>query len=276
IVLALGVQRMIKRNAIVRHLPTVETLGAVDIICSDKTGTLTQNKMTLTHGYTSESLQSIDDFSLENDTTKRFVQAIALCNNATITDEEQTGDPTELALLEAGIKIGLHPEQVNSEYVRHDAISFDSEIKMMTTIHRNGDEIYLFVKDALERLLAKLTAIEVNGRAVPFTDENEQAILQQVDEMASKALRVLAVAYKKVDSTDFNIDQAEDGLTFLGLTGMIDPPREEVKDSVATCHDAGINVVMITGDHQQTALAIAKDLGIAEHEYETVTGQILD
>lgn len=276
IVLALGVQRMIKRNAIVRHLPAVETLGAVDIICSDKTGTLTQNKMTLTHGYTSDSLQAIDHFSLENNTTKRFIEAIVLCNNATITAEEQTGDPTELALLEAGIKLGLHPEQVNKEYIRIDEIPFDSERKMMTTIHRHGDEIYIFVKGALERLLPKLSSIEVNGRAVPFTDENKQAILHEVDEMASKALRVLGVAYKKVDPTVFNIDKAEEGLTFLGLTGMIDPPREEVKDSIATCHDAGINVVMITGDHQQTALAIAKDLGIAEHEYETVTGQVLD
>src|SRR5699024_10281844 len=117
------------------------------------------NKMTLTHGYTSDSLQAIDHFSLENNTTKRFIEAIVLCNNATITAEEQTGDPTELALLEAGIKLGLHPEQVNKEYIRIDEIPFDSERKMMTTIHRHGDEIYIFVKGALERLLPKLSSI---------------------------------------------------------------------------------------------------------------------
>src|SRR5690625_631435 len=276
IVLALGVQRMIKRNAIVRQLPAVETLGAVDVICSDKTGTLTQNKMTMTHGMMSEQLQTIDDFSLENDTTKRFLEAIILCNNATITDGKQTGDPTEIALLEAGAQVNLHKVDLEAQYKRIDEIPFDSDRKRMTTIHQDGDHYLIFVKGALERLLPNLSKIEIDGQIKDFTKDVKDNILQAVDQMASQALRILGVAYKKVPADSFHSEEAESDLIFLGLTGMIDPPREEVKDSIALCHTAGIKVVMITGDHQKTALAIARQLGIATDEQETVTGETLN
>lgn len=276
IVLALGVQRMIKRNAIIRHLPAVETLGAVDVICSDKTGTLTQNKMTMTHGMTNGRLHRIGELSLENKTTKRFLEAISLCNNASISRDKQTGDPTEIALLEAAAQVQLHKDELEATYKRVDEIPFDSDRKMMTTIHQAGDHYLIFVKGALERLLPKLNKIEKDGQLEDFTQEVEAHILQTVDQMASQALRVLGVAYKKVPVDKFHIDEAEQDLVFLGLTGMIDPPREEVKDAIASCHNAGIKVVMITGDHQQTALAIAKQLGIAEDEHETLTGQSLN
>lgn len=276
IVLALGVQRMIKRHAIVRQLPAVETLGAVDVICSDKTGTLTQNKMTMTHGMVSNQLQEIENFSMENETTRRFIEAIVLCNNATMAAGEQTGDPTEVALLEAGAKVNLHKTDLEATYQRVGEIPFDSDRKMMTTIHKDGDSYLIFVKGALERLLPKLSKIEKNGKAEDFTEDSQRNILETVETMASQALRILGVAYKRVPANSFTMEEAETDLTFLGLTGMIDPPREEVKDSIALCHTAGIDVVMITGDHQKTALAIAKELGIANDEHETVTGETLN
>lgn len=276
IVLALGVQRMIKRNAIIRHLPAVESLGAVDVICSDKTGTLTQNKMTMTHGMTSNQLQNVDEFSLNNETTRRFLEAIVLCNNASIKDGQETGDPTEIALLEAGLRMQLEKETLEASYKRIDEIPFDSDRKMMTTIHQDGEHYLIFVKGALERLLPLSSSLEVNGQKEAMTEAAKEQILQAVDQMASQALRVLGVAYKRVPRTSFRKEEAEEGLSFLGLTGMIDPPREEVKDSIAQCQTAGIQVVMITGDHQQTALAIAKQLGIAEDIQETVTGQVLN
>lgn len=273
IVLALGVQRMIKRNAIIRNLPAVETLGSVNIICSDKTGTLTENKMTMTHCMINGELQELASITENNSTMKRFLQAITLCNDATIEGDKQTGDPTEIALIEAGNFFGVNKKEVEKMLPRTEEIPFDSERKMMTTVHQSDEETIVFVKGALEKLLPKLSFIEVNGEQKPFSASDEQRIFQQVDDMANKALRVLAVAYKKMNSAD---EPLEEELVFLGLTGMIDPPRAEVKASIATCHEAGVQVVMITGDHQKTALTIAKELRIATHDDETVTGQQLN
>src|SRR5690625_1369515 len=170
----------------------------------------------------------------------------------------------------------LEKEALEASYKRIDEIPFDSDRKMMTTIHQDGEHYLIFVKGALERLLPLSSSLEVNGQKEAMTEAAKEQILQAVDQMASQALRVLGVAYKKVPRASFRKAEAEKELSFLGLTGMIDPPREEVKDSIAQCQTAGIQVVMITGDHQQTALAIAKQLGIAEDIQETVTGQVLN
>jgi len=275
IVLALGVQRMIKRNAVIRNLPAVETLGAVTVICSDKTGTLTQNKMTLTHCALNGKFQALSSVSPDDPTAMRFLQAIMLCNDATAEEDKQTGDPTEIALIEAGNAFGYDKKQLEKDFPRIDEIPFDSNRKMMTTVHGHGKERYVFVKGALERLLPKLAKVEINGDEKPFTEAEKNSILSQSDAMADEALRVLAVAYKKLPNEDAD-GPIEENLIFLGLTGMIDPPRGEVKDSIATSQGAGVQVIMITGDHQKTALAIAEDLHIAEHEDETITGQQLN
>lgn len=276
IVLALGVQRMIKQNAVIRNLPAVETLGAVNVICSDKTGTLTQNKMTVTHSFTNGTLQELDELAVENPTTLRFLQAISLCNDATVESDKQSGDPTEVALIEASIQFELYKKDLEKDFPRMDEIPFDSDRKMMTTVHQDELHRYVFVKGAVERLLPKITMVEIDGEQHPFTKEVEEKLVSHVDKMAQKALRVLAVAYKKLPRDKSIGEELEEELVFLGLTGMIDPPREEVGESIASCHHAGINVVMITGDHQQTALAIAKELNIANEESETMTGQELN
>lgn len=275
IVLALGVQRMIKRNAVIRNLPAVETLGAVNVICSDKTGTLTQNKMTLTHSAVNGNFSPLTDLSIENPTVKRFLEAITLCNDATIENGKQTGDPTEIALVEAAEHFELNKKELEQKFPRVNEIPFDSDRKMMTTVHEHKEECFVFIKGAVEKLLPKLTGVEINGEIHPLTKEEEMKILTQVDQMAEEALRVLAVAYKKTPHPDTQHD-LESELVFLGLTGMIDPPREEVKDSINRCHEAGVRVVMITGDHQKTALAIAKELHIADHIDETISGQELN
>lgn len=277
IVLALGVQRMIKRNAVIRNLPAVETLGAVNVVCSDKTGTLTQNKMTVTHSYINDALTELPSLSLGNDTSAQFLRAIILCNDATVEHGEKSGDPTEIALIEAGLSFDLHKKQLEEQFPRVLEVPFDSARKMMTTVHRHGAYYYVCVKGAIDRMVPKLSAIEKNGKTYPFTTEAQGELLQKVDEMAEKALRVLGVAYKKIPATtDLKVEKLEEELIFLGLTGMIDPPREEVKDSIKVCHHAGVNVKMITGDHPTTALAIAKELHIAKEEREVMTGPQLD
>lgn len=276
IVLALGVRRMIKQNAVIRKLPAVETLGAVSVICSDKTGTLTQNKMTVTQVYMNDKYGKLRDLSLENSTSKLFIEAIVLCNDATISGHNQSGDPTEIALVAAGEKFGIEKSGLEEAYPRTFERAFDSERKMMSTVHQKDGKQIVFVKGAIESLLPKLTHIEKNGEIEPLTEETHDKIMTQVNQMSEQALRVLTVAYKYLP-TDADLDeQIEEDLIFLGLTGMIDPPREEVKESIDHCKNAGIKVVMITGDHRKTALAIAKELHIATHEDETMTGQELN
>ncbi|TQS71024.1 cation-translocating P-type ATPase [Ornithinibacillus gellani] len=272
IVLAVGVQRMIKQHAIIRKLPAVETLGAVSVICSDKTGTLTQNKMTVTELYSNGTAVKTADFVINQSTNEKLIKAIVLCNDATIDGDKQTGDPTEIALVEAGIQLGITKRAVEKEFPRVDENPFDSERKMMSTIHAAGDERIVYVKGALESILPQLNRVETDGEVHSLTAADQEKIMAQANHMSERALRVLAVAYKLVTADS----EAETELIFLGLTGMIDPPREEVKDSIAACQDAGIQVVMITGDHQRTALAIAKELHIANHLDETLTGQELN
>ncbi|MBA4538004.1 calcium-transporting P-type ATPase, PMR1-type [Bacillus aquiflavi] len=276
IVLAIGVQRMIKRHAVVRKLPAVETLGAVSVICSDKTGTLTQNKMTVTKIYVNNEQLPIKQLTFTDPTAKRLIENMILCNDAVANNEEQTGDPTEIALIEAAQTFGLNKNEMNQQYPRIFEIPFDSDRKMMTTVHQSGNENIVMVKGAIERILDRVSYIEQNNIKIRVTDEHKNEIMKQANKMSNNALRVLAYAYKYTDPTSTSSENLETDLIFLGLTGMIDPPREEVKASIAQCKSAGIQTIMITGDHHQTALAIAKELGIAEHEDETMTGTELN
>ncbi|RFB18317.1 cation-translocating P-type ATPase [Bacillus sp. HNG] len=276
IVLAMGVGRMIKHHAIVRKLPAVETLGAVSVICSDKTGTLTQNKMTVTAIFTDERFQEIGDIAPAFAQSHPFFHGITLCNDAQVSRDQSTGDPTEIALVQAGLNSGLHKVELEKTYKRIFELPFDSDRKMMTTVHKENDSFVSFTKGALESILPRVTAIYKDGNIVSITEEEEKKIQEASGKMSDKALRVLAVAMRNVTDTN-NLDSSlESELIFLGLIGMIDPPRDEVRASIAYCKDAGIQTVMITGDHQKTALAIASELGIAKDEAQTMTGQTLD
>lgn len=276
IVLALGVQRMIKRQAIVRKLTAVETLGAVSVICSDKTGTLTQNKMTVTNVYLNDNYIPLEEFSPKYENERQFLQVMTLCNDAEITSKGQTGDPTEIALVAAAQQKGIDKAKLENQYKRIFEIPFDSDRKMMTTLHQKDHQYFVMCKGALESLLVLSTYTMKNGEKIELTNEDKSKILAQANKMSNEALRVLAVAAKEIDKPELAKNKLESELVFLGLTGMIDPPREEVKDSIRQCSEAGIRTVMITGDNQKTALAIAKDLGIASAEQETMSGHELD
>ena len=263
IVLALGVQRMVKRNAIVKKLPAVETLGCASVICSDKTGTLTQNKMTV-----------VDVWTLRTDERPLALTIGALCNDTTLTYAEDgspktAGDPTETAFVDIACKEGLDKNEIEKTMPRQAELPFDSERKMMSTIHPLADGGYrVMVKGAPDVLL---------GRCI-VSGEDSQSVLARNSEMASRALRVLGVAYKDIPSIpgELTSEGLENGLTFVGLVGMIDPPRLEVKQAVAECYSAGIRPVMITGDHKLTAVAIAKELDIFRDGDLAMTGEELD
>lgn len=276
IVLAMGVQRMIKENAIVRKLPAVETLGAVNIICSDKTGTLTQNKMTVTKFYVDGVLSDISKFNLDNTAHKLLLENIMLCNDATYSKESKTGDPTEIALLEVGIKYNIFRENLQNIHTRIDEIPFDSDRKLMTTVNKYEDQYLVMTKGAVDNLLKLCSKINLNGQVHPLTDEYKADIMNASNAMSDDALRVLASAYKEISSPHIEIDNLEKDLTFIGLVGMIDPPRDEVKGSIEIAKQSGIKTIMITGDHRNTAFAIAKELGIAENETQAIFGAELD
>ena len=308
IALALGVQRMIKRKAIVRKLPSVETLGCASVICSDKTGTLTQNKMTVKevwvegnkievtgNGYTPEGEFSCGGKSFIPDRSKTLVRMLelnVLCNNAQLKEEAKenksrfskgkkewtvVGDPTEGALLVVSAKAGKTMNTLQG-WTRIKEFPFDSERKMMSVVVKQpqGKQI-VAVKGAPDVLLSRCTGIEWNGKVVPLTPSLRKQILESNQAMAEQALRVLAVAYRDVQSGERIIEdcQAESNLVFVGLSGMIDPPREEVKGAIKQCRVAGIKTVMITGDHQTTAEAIARQLGILPKGGLTINGQDL-
>lgn len=275
IVLAIGVQRMSTHHAIVRKLPAVETLGAVSVICSDKTGTLTQNKMTVTHVYKDERYLPIDEVQPKKAAQHPFFIGMVLCNDASVSNNQKTGDPTEIALVQAGIDKGLYKEHLQETYPRIYELPFDSDRKMMTTVHKDQDCYLSITKGALESMLSRITSIYKHGKQYPFTKEEETRIVEIANMMSDQALRVLAIAQKVTkDENDFTTS-LETELTILGLIGMIDPPREEVRDSISQCKDAGIQTVMITGDHRKTALAIASNLGITSDHSQTMTGQEL-
>ncbi|VWL85282.1 cation-translocating P-type ATPase [Oceanivirga miroungae] len=263
IVLSLGVTRMSKKNAIIKKLPAVETLGSVNYICSDKTGTLTQNKMTVVKTFTKD----ID----ENLLTKAFI----LSSDAKIEGDIQIGDPTELALIAKGINEGILRDSLDELHPRVDEYSFDSDRKLMSTLVKNKDSFRVYTKGALDNLLKISTHIVVDGNVVEFTDSLKEEVLEKAHDMAKEALRVLAVAYKDTD-TKISSDEFENNLVFIGISGMIDPPRMQAFDSIKKAHKAGIAVVMITGDHKDTAFAIAKNLNIASSEDQTISGPELE
>ncbi|OYD41019.1 cation-translocating P-type ATPase [Sphingobacterium cellulitidis] len=273
IVLSIGVTKMAKQNAIVKKLPAVETLGSVTIVCSDKTGTLTQNKMTVQEAFTfSDNLISIDDEAENTYEENLLAEAMVLASDATLEGENQTGDPTEIALLALADQWEMDRGNLQSEQPRVDELAFDSDRKMMSTLHKNGSEYILYTKGAVDNLIPNCKYIIQNEELFPITEDHKKQITDVVEKMSMKALRTLAVAFKKSDSK-FEKEDFEKDLVFIGLVGMIDPPRKEVKDSIEKAKAAGVTTIMITGDHGNTAFAIAKELGIAEDISQVTTGK---
>lgn len=276
IVLALGVQRMIKENAIIRKLPSVETLGSVNIICSDKTGTLTINKMTVKKFYINGETKNLEEIDIKNDESKLLVDGMILSNDATSKDGVQTGDPTEVALIDVGNKINIFKEDLNKAHKRVNEIPFDSDRKLMTTVNTYDKGFNVFTKGAIDSILKISNKILINGEIKDFTKEEKEKVLMASNLMSDDALRVLALGYKVIDTEHVAIDDLEKDLIFVGLMGMIDPPREEVKGSIQVSKNAGIRTIMITGDHKNTAVAIAKELGIANDISEAMSGSEID
>ena len=277
IVLSLGVKSMSRKNAIVRKLPAVETLGAVNIICSDKTGTLTQNKMTVVKTYTLDNLKDISDERNQkaNVDETELIRSFVLCSDASIDGGQDIGDPTEVALVVLGDKFNLEKNTLNAEYKRIGENPFDSDRKLMSTLNEEGNKFRVHTKGAIDNILLRSNRILVNGEILPITDEAKAKILKVAENMSDDALRVLGVAFKDVD-TEIAPEEMEKDLVVVGIVGMIDPPRIEVKGSIEEAKRAGITPIMITGDHKNTAVAIAKELGIATDISQSLTGSEID
>lgn len=264
VVLALGVIRLSKKNAIIKNLPSVETLGSASVICSDKTGTLTQNKMEVTKAF------------LFGDDSDILVEGMALCNDANYDAEEDQflGDPTETALLEFAYNMGKDLAPLEEENPRVDEVPFDSVRKRMTTVHRKGDQFIQYTKGGLDEILSICNRIRIDDEVRPITREDKYIIHEKHDNYAKEALRILALAYDE-SAAQGDLGE-EENLIFMGLVGMIDPPRETTKDSIRLAKHAGIIPIMITGDHLQTATAIAKEVGILDENSMAITGSELE
>ncbi len=265
IVLSIGVTNMSKKNAIIRKMTAVETLGCTQIICSDKTGTLTQNVMTVVDHYAPNEAQ--------------LATAMALCTNAEVDENGKgTGEPDEVALINYASSLNLPKADLVAKYPRVGEVPFDSGRKMMSTVHGKGNSFVQFTKGAPDEILKKCTHADINGEVVEMNDEIRAKIMEENTRMGNKALRVFAVAYKSYNEVPaaFDSESLEFDMIFIGLTGMIDPVRPEVKDAIVECRTAGIKPIMITGDHINTAKAIARELGILTDDSQAMMGADID
>ena len=280
IVLSFGTQKMAKEGAIIRKLQAVEGLGSVSIICSDKTGTLTQNKMTVEQYYVEGKVIEADAINLQDETQNQLLTFSVLCNDSTNKDGVEIGDPTETALVNLGLKLGENVETIREAFPREEEIPFDSDRKLMTTVHKFDGKQLMVVKGAVDVLTERMTRIqtEENGEriVVGITEDDIAAIKKQNQSFSENGLRVLAFAYREIEDTFVPGVEDEKDLTFLGLISMMDPPREESKAAVAECIKAGIKPIMITGDHKVTAAAIAKRIGILQDMSEACEGAVIE
>lgn len=276
IVLSFGTQKMAKEGAIIRKLQAVEGLGSVSIICSDKTGTLTKNKMTVEDYYVDGEHINVNDINIDNPIHEKILKYSMLCNDSTNVNGEEIGDPTEVALINVGNAVKVYANELREAYPRISEIPFDSDRKLMSTFHKINDEHIMITKGAVDVIIPKTKFIHINGEIRNITDEDKEKINRKNDEFSEKGLRVLAIGYKKYNEEKIITLTDEDEYIFLGLISMMDPPREESMMAVAECKRAGIKPIMITGDHKSTASAIAKRIGILENELEACEGAVID
>ena len=283
IVLSIGVQRMVKRNAIIRTLPSVETLGSATVICSDKTGTLTQNKMTVEKIFYNNEIFGVEEKKYNvDDHLRLLMNSMILCNDTKVTKDGEefklAGDPTETALVDLGIKLNMLKTTMDDENPRVEEIPFDSERKLMSTVNNTNQGLFVYTKGGVDEILSKCSKIYLDNQEMALSAENINYIKQVNEEMAKGALRVLAMAYKRVDKvpTRNEMNNLESELVYIGMVGMIDPARPEAKEAVEKCKTAGIKPVMITGDHKTTAVAIAEKIGIYSKGDIALTGAQLD
>ena len=276
VILSIGVQNMANEKSVVRNLSSVETLGCTEIICSDKTGTLTQNKMSVTK--ISIGTQFININNVKMDTIEKLVNCMVLCNNAKKSNDEILGDPTETSLISFVDNLNFDINKINDENNRIYELPFDSNRKMMSVLISNSNKIEVYCKGAVETIINKCNYIYIDNKKMPFTNKIKKEIIENNLKMSKKTLRVLAYAYKEFDNipNKLNSETIENDLTFIGLSGMIDPPRPEVYNAVKNCFNAGMIPIMITGDNIDTAIAIAEEIGIYKNNYRAITGVELD
>ena len=276
IVLSFGTQKMAKEHAIIRKLQAVEGLGSVSIICSDKTGTLTQNKMTVEQYYVNETVIPADKIDVKDSEQEKLMYFSILCNDSTNVDGVEIGDPTETALINLGSKLGLDIQKIRGEYPRESENPFDSDRKLMSTKHTIDETPIMVVKGAVDVIMGRTASIQCGDEVRAITPEDIEKIEAQNQSFSREGLRVLGFAYKAVSAEEELSLEDENNLTFLGLIALMDPPREESMAAVAECKRAGIRPIMITGDHKVTAAAIAKRIGILEDESEACEGAVID
>ena len=275
VVLAIGVTKLSKKNAIIKKLSAVETLGSLNIICSDKTGTLTQNKMTVTVCFNLEGLVQIGVENTHSEELKFLAKTMILSSDASYDNGIGTGDPTEIALLVLGDKLAIDRKDLQQSSRRIDEFAFDSDRKLMSTLIEENGKFFVYTKGAIGNLIEICTQIIEGGKTVPLTEAHKKRYLDATVDMSDQALRTLGAAYKPVKGK-IDPSEMEKDLILVGLVGMIDPPRAEVKDSILKAKSAGVKTLMITGDHKNTAFAIAFQLGIAEKIEQTITGEEID
>ena len=279
IVLAIGVQRMVKKNAIVKSLPAVETLGSATVICSDKTGTLTQNKMTCLRVFYNNKVEEIKNIKEVDGELANLLNNCILCNDSKLSsDGTLAGDPTETALIDFANKLKVPTDKILENLPRVEELPFDSDRKLMTTVNKDTGKYLVYTKGGIDELLSRCNSYILNGEVKYDLENYKNTIAVENENMAKLALRVLGFAYKELDHmpSKEEMKSIEKDLIFIGMVGMIDPPREEAKKAVEKCKTAGIKVVMITGDHKITATAIARELGILKNDDEAITGKELE